>query len=121
MLLFDQNTCADVCLLNENPYVRLAAEDLIADFRRVSKSGIAPRITKEITARAIVIEENTLPVGYEPCEHESFSVRVEIDRAKEILSRGEGGILQTAGLCGLLLLLYFGFAALLTWILPMLF
>lgn len=44
-----------------------------------------------------------------------------IDRAKEILSRGEVGVLQTVGLCGLLLLLYFGFAALLTWILPMLF
>ena len=44
-----------------------------------------------------------------------------IDRAKEILSRGEVGILQTAGLCGLLLVLYFAFAALATWLLPMLF
>ncbi len=44
-----------------------------------------------------------------------------LDRAKEILSRGEVGILQTVGLCGLLLVLYFAFAALATWLLPMFF
>ena len=43
------------------------------------------------------------------------------DRAKELLQRGEGSVLQTLGLCGLLLALYLGLAALATWLLPLLF
>ena len=79
MLLFDKTFCCDVCLLNTNEYVRLAAEDLCRDFARVSAIGITPRITKEITENCIVIEENTL-ADYEPVEHEGFSLRTEGNR-----------------------------------------
>ena len=43
------------------------------------------------------------------------------DRAKELLQRGEGSVLQTLGLCGLLFALYLGIAALAAWLLPLLF
>ena len=79
MLLFDKTFCCDICLLNTNAYVRLAAEDLCRDFARVSAFGVSPRITKEITEGCIVIEENTL-TDYEPAEHEGFYLRTEGDR-----------------------------------------
>ncbi len=79
MLLFDKTASCDICLLNQSPYVRLAAEDLIEDFFRVSESCIRPRIIDAPSAHCIIIEKNTLK-DYEPAEHESFSVRVEGER-----------------------------------------
>lgn len=64
--------------------------------------------------------ENAPKAPIEPAESKFYLSEGQIDRARELLSRGEGGVLQTAGLCGLLLVLYFGFAALATWLLPML-
>ena len=56
-----------------------------------------------------------------PIEPKYYVSEGQMDRAKEILSRGEGGLLQTVGLCALILVLYFGLGALATYLLPMLF
>ena len=56
-----------------------------------------------------------------PIEPKYYVSEGQMDRAKEILSRGEGGLMQTVGLCALILVLYFGLGALATYLLPMLF
>ena len=109
-----------VCAIKrENPilmrYLSVASEKAAqknADIAGTEGASSAPE--------ALASAENSASTA--PTPQAKYYVReTQIDRAKQILSRGEVGILQTVGLCGLLLLLYFGFAALLTWILPMLF
>ena len=56
-----------------------------------------------------------------PIEPKYYVSEGQMDRAKEILFRGEGGLMQTVGLCALILVLYFGLGALATYLLPMLF
>lgn len=78
--------------------------------------------------------ENTTKTGEEKSAGENAPAQKErtpdkkyylsaqnLDRAKELLSRGEVGALQTVGYCGFLIVLYFALASLMTWILPMLF
>ena len=62
--------------------------------------------------------ENAPAAEKSPAERKYFLTPEMSDRAKELLSRGEVGVLQTVGYCALLLLLYFGIAAALTWLLP---
>lgn len=90
MLLFDEKRCCDICLLNQNAYVRLAAEDLARDFARVSERGVLPRLTESITEHCIVIEENTL-LDCEPVEHEGFEISVK----GEVLTISAEGYLGT--------------------------
>ena len=65
--------------------------------------------------------ESTVKAPIRPAEPKIYLSAEQADRAKQILSRGEGGVLQTVGLCALLLVLYFGLGALATYLLPMLF
>ena len=59
MILFNENSCIDICLKNSNEYVLKAAEDLRNDFGRVSKHGTLPNFINEESDFCIVIEDNT--------------------------------------------------------------
>ena len=73
MLLFNENQCIDICLKNNNPYVRLAVEDLRKDFLRRSYLTQAPALTTEEREFCLVIEDN--PLEGDPLLDESFSIR----------------------------------------------
>lgn len=83
MLLFDNKSCIDICLKNTNKYVRLAVEDLRNDFRRLSKSGVVPKIISEENEFCIVIEENTTE-NCEPIKDESFAIKSEGNKIRII-------------------------------------
>lgn len=76
MLLFDEKQCINVCLKNTNEYVRLAVNDMLEDFGRISKNDVYPKLLDEVSENCIVIEENFL-VDYEPVEHEGFEIKTE--------------------------------------------
>lgn len=76
MLLFNKNSCVDICLKNKNRYVRLAVEDLRNDFKRLSESNTMPELLDEETDWCIVIEENTY-AGCEPLKDEGFKISTE--------------------------------------------
>ena len=78
MLLFDTKVCVPIYLANKNPYVRLAAEDLRADFARVSTASHTPRLIDSPTAPCIVIEENDTRIE-DPIDDESFRIHIEGD------------------------------------------
>ncbi len=58
MILFNKQQCMNICLKNDNPYVRLAVEDMQKDFARRGKYGVVPQIIGKEDGRCIVIEEN---------------------------------------------------------------
>ncbi len=76
MLLFDTKGCVPILLKNKNPYIRLAIEDLRADFSRVSTVSHTPRLTDTEELSCIVIEENDARIE-DPIEDESFCIRAE--------------------------------------------
>ncbi len=78
MLLFDEKYSIAICCKNKNEYVRLAALDLAADFKRVNKNGIESSIVEDSKGACIVIEEND--GGCEPIKDESFSIKTQGDK-----------------------------------------
>lgn len=76
MILFDKNSCINICLENTSPYVRLAAEDLRRDFERVSLSAHLPEFVSDKCGTCIEIRENTKSAA-EPISDESFNIIVE--------------------------------------------
>ncbi|MBQ9714615.1 MAG: glycosyl hydrolase 115 family protein [Clostridia bacterium] len=73
MFLFQDNQSIDICLKNQNPYVRLALEDLRKDFLRCSYLSKQPAIVEEEKDFCLVIEE-TSETGGDPLQGESFSI-----------------------------------------------
>ena len=73
MLLFDKTSCIPIYLENDNPYVRLALEDVRQDFCRVSSARHLPALLEEESGFAIVVEKNTLPSS-EAITDESFLI-----------------------------------------------
>ena len=71
MLLFDENKSISIYLKNSNPYVRLAVEDLRADFLRVSRLEGLPSLVEKEEEFCFIIEENTLD---NPLQDEGFSL-----------------------------------------------
>ncbi len=76
MILFNENSCIDICLKNSNEYVLKAAEDLRNDFARVSKEGVLPKFINEESDFCIVIEDNTKKTA-DPVSDESYTVKTE--------------------------------------------
>lgn len=71
MLLFQDKQSIAIRLKNSNPYVRLAVEDLRADFLRVSNLQTLPPIIEEGQIGCLIIEENPLD---NPLQDEGFSL-----------------------------------------------
>ena len=72
MLLFQDNQSISICLKNDNPYVRLAVEDLRADFLRVSHLSVTPTIVGQEEDGCLIIEDN--PCKENPLQDESFKI-----------------------------------------------
>ena len=72
MRLFQDNQSISICLKNDNPYVRLAVEDLRADFLRVSHLQQCPCLVQEKGDLCLVIEDNA--VQGDVLSDESFSL-----------------------------------------------
>lgn len=74
MILFDKNSCLDICLKNTNKYVKLAVEDLASDLCRKNINNIKPNITSEETKNCILIEENSI-ADANAIDDESYSIK----------------------------------------------
>ena len=72
MFIFQGNSSISICLKNNNPYVRLAVEDLRNDFLRVSFLTELPAIVQDVQDGCLVIEQNSYSGN--PCLDESFSI-----------------------------------------------
>ena len=116
-------------LKRENPilmrYIATASDEEHAFQNTAEATEEKSACEAENTAEEDEIEKSTCenaPAQKKRTEEEKYYLSAQnLDRAKELLSRGEVGVLQTVGYCGLLIVLYFAVASLMTWILPMLF
>lgn len=76
MRIFEKNKCMNICLKNQNPYVRLAVEDMRNDFVRRSIYGVKPQIITEETDCCIIIEDNKT-TNVNPIVDEGFFIKSE--------------------------------------------
>ena len=81
MFLFDEKSCCDICVKNKSEYVSAAVNDLIGDFRMVSKSGLSPKIVDEETENCIIIDESA-STSAAPIEGEGFTISVKGGKAR---------------------------------------
>ena len=72
MFIFQDTSSISICLKNDNPYVRLAVEDLRKDFLRASFLTELPAIVQDVQDGCLVIEQN--PYSGNPLLDESFSI-----------------------------------------------
>ena len=107
---------------NENPILRRYLRTVKNAVPPTAAPKNADAIESIDAATAEAPNATAAPEGLHASEEAKYYLAPEnSDRAKELLQRGEGSVLQTLGLCGLLLALYLGLAALATWLLPLLF
>lgn len=81
MYLFQDDNVIKVCIKNTNKYVRLAVEDLLDDFLRVSYLTKKPQLVDKEIDSSVIIEENLVP-DIDPLKDESFEIKLDGEKIK---------------------------------------
>jgi len=77
--LFDKNSCIDICCAeNECNFIKLAAEDLANDIKRINRNNVKPNIITTPSSSCIIIKTlNQSLLAEVTKEFESFTIKTE--------------------------------------------